>query len=60
MCLIAVPLCLGLFLIQESFALSVVFYFLYDLLCLGYFAPVMSMIQCTVEPEKKGSAIGAF
>jgi len=49
-----------LFLVQSSFALSIVLLFLYDLLCLGYYAPVMSMIQATIEPEKKGAAIGAF
>lgn len=44
MCLLAVPLCLILFLVQSSFAFSCVTLFLYDLLCLGYYAPVMSMI----------------
>lgn len=44
MCFIAVPLCLLLFLIQSSFAFSCFVLFLYDLLCLGYYAPVMSMI----------------
>lgn len=44
MCMMAVPICAGLFLIQESFYLSVALLFLYDLLCLGYYAPVMSMV----------------
>lgn len=60
MCLIAVPICSLLFLVQSSFVFSIIMLFLYDLLCLGYYAPVMSMIQATVEPEKKGAAIGAF
>jgi MFS family permease len=60
MCLLAVPLCSLLFLVQSSFGFSVACLFLYDLLCLGYYAPVMSMIQATIEPENKGAAIGAF
>jgi hypothetical protein len=44
MCLIAVPICLALFLIHSSFYLSVSLLFLYDLLCLGYAAPVIAMI----------------
>ena len=60
MCLMAVPLCMILFLVHSSFYLGVVVLFLYDLLCLGYYAPVMSMIQATIEPENKGAAIGAF
>lgn len=60
MCLIAVPLCFMLFLIQEWFSFSVIILFIYDLCCLGYYAPVMSMIQGTIPPEKKGAAIGAF
>jgi MFS family permease len=59
MCLIAVPLCSMMFLV-ENFYFGVVILFLYDLLCLGYYAPVMSMIQGTIEPENKGAAIGAF
>lgn len=59
MCLLAVPFCLLLFLI-DNFTVAVTVLFFYDLLCLGYYAPVMSMIQATVEPENKGAAIGAF
>lgn len=59
MCLLAVPLCILLFLI-EDFYVGITVLFLYDLLCLGYYAPVMSMIQAMVEPENKGAAIGAF
>ena len=44
MCLLAVPLCLLLFLVQTNFTLDCVILFLYDLFCLGYYAPVMSMI----------------
>ena len=44
----------------ENFYFGIVILFLYDLLCLGYYAPVMSMIQGTIEPESKGAAIGAF
>jgi len=55
----AVPFCLMLFLI-DNFTVAVTVLFFYDLLCLGYYAPVMSMIQATVEPENKGAAIGAF
>lgn len=60
MCFLAGPLCLLLFTVQSSFIFSCIILFLYDLLCLGYYAPVMSMIQATVEPEKKGAAIGAL
>jgi MFS family permease len=60
MCLFAVPICLVLFLVQVNFYLSCVMLFLYDLLCLGYYAPVMAMIQQTVDPKLKGAAIGAF
>ena len=60
MCLLAVPLCLILFLAQWNLYFSVVILFLYDLLCLGYYAPVMSMVQATVDADKKGAAIGAF
>lgn len=60
MCFIAVPLCLMLFMLQGNFYISVCMLFLYDLMCLGYYAPVMSMVQGTIEPEKKGAAIGAF
>lgn len=60
MCLVAVPLCLAIFLMHSNLYLSVAFLFLYDLLCLGYYAPVMSMIQATVDAKNKGAAIGAF
>lgn len=60
MCFIAVPLCLALFLIHSSFYLSVSLLFLYDLLCLGYAAPVIAMIQGVVDVKKKGAALGAF
>ncbi len=60
MCLIAVPICLPLFMVQSSFVLSCCLVFLYDLLCLGYYAPVMSMIQTVIDPKFKGAAIGAF
>jgi hypothetical protein len=59
MCSIAVPLCLGLFLVH-NFVLSSTLLFLYDPLCLGYYAPVMSMIQVSVDVKNKGAAIGAF
>lgn len=60
MCFFAVPLCLLLFTVESSFWFSIAMLFFYDLLCLGYYAPVMSMIQATIEPEKKGAAIGAL
>jgi hypothetical protein len=60
MCLIAVPLTLLLFSMHPSFPFSCSMLFMYDLLCLGYYAPVMSMIQGTVPAEQKGAAIGAF
>jgi MFS family permease len=60
MCFIAVPLCCILFLADDSFAASVASLFFYDLLSLGYYAPVMSMVQATIQPELKGAAIGAF
>lgn len=60
MCAVAVPLTLILFLVHFSFPFSCVVLFAYDLLCLGYYAPVMSMIQGTVPSEQKGAAIGAF
>lgn len=59
MCAIAVPLCVLLFTIQK-FAASCTFVFLYDLLCLGYYVPVICMIQASVDVQNKGAAIGAF
>lgn len=44
MSFLACPLMAMLFLIQFSFTFSCFCQFFYDLLCLGYYAPVMSMV----------------
>ena len=60
MCLIAVPTCIILFVVHFDMYFSVFFLFIYDILCLGYYAPIISMVQATVDSQKKGAAIGAF
>lgn len=62
MSLMAVPLFMALFLIHGSntFYFSIVILFLENLLCEGWMAPCIAMIQTVIDVKYKAVSVGVF
>jgi hypothetical protein len=56
----AVPLFMLLFLIHSNFYFSVVVLFLENLLCEGWMAPCVAMIQTVIDVKYKAASVGVL
>lgn len=60
MSILAVPLFCALFLMHGNFGFAVVFLFMENLLCEGWMAPCIAMIQTVIDFKYKAVAVGVF